>query len=76
MESEVREAQTTPGEQIHRLSRAEVTKAIFVAAYGREPTANEVKRLSIYIAEDHHLSTGSPWQLSLSLTDPVPEKKT
>jgi len=40
--------QITPGREITTLSRTEVIKALFVATYNKYPTAEDMKRLSVY----------------------------
>lgn len=57
-----------PGYAITRLTKEEVGVAVFVFAYGRNPTLEEIKRLSFNVNDNYH-SAEEKWELVLNVKD-------
>ncbi len=63
--------QVTPGRETTSFSKEEVISSLFIAVYGKNPTKDDMKRLSIYCRDRYDSSSGEGDYMSLTLIERV-----
>jgi len=69
MKMEKTEKRVTPGNVSYAFSLEDTKVAMFIAAYERPPTEDEMKRINVRVHEGYGRRGHGDWELLLTLTD-------